>query len=50
MCVNTSFGDRIRKTHNKKGIVDKKERKLNYFVVKLTNEGRATDRDDFMLR
>ena len=50
MCDNTSFDDRIKETRDKKGTRDKKKRKLNYFVVKLTNEDRATDRVDFMLR
>ncbi len=47
---NTSFEDRIKETQDKKGIIDKKKRKLHYFVVKLTNEDRATDRGDLMLR
>ena len=50
MCDNTSFDDRIKETQDKKGIPDKKKRKLNDFMVKLTNEDRATDRVDLMLR
>ncbi len=50
MCDNTSFDDRIRETQDKKGILDKKKQKLNYFVVKLTNEDRDTDRVNLMLR
>ena len=50
MCGNTSFDDRIKETQDKDGILDKKKRKLNYFVVKLTNEDRATNRVNLMLR
>ncbi len=50
MCENTSFDDRIKETQDKKKILDKNKRKLSYFVVKLTNEDRATDRVDLMLR
>ena len=48
MCDNTSFDDRIKETQDKKGILDKKKRKLNYFEVKLTNKDRATDRVDLI--
>ncbi len=50
MSDNTSFDGRIKDILDKKGILDIKKRKLNYFVVKLTNEDRATDRVDLMLR
>ncbi len=50
MCDNTSFDDRIKETQDKKGILDKKKREPNYFMVKLTNEDRATDRVNLMLR
>ena len=43
MCDNTSLDDRIKETQDKEGILDKKKRKRNYFVVKLTNEDRAND-------
>ncbi len=33
MCDNTSFDDRIKETRDKKGILDKKKRKPNYFLV-----------------
>ena len=46
MCDNTSFDDRIKETQNKKGILDKKKRKPNYFLVILTKEDRAADRVD----
>ncbi len=49
ICNNTSFDDRIKETQDKKGILDKNKRKLHYFVVKLTNENRATDRVDLVL-
>ena len=43
---NTSFDARIKETQDK----IKEKRKLNYFVVKLTNEDLATDRVDILLR
>ena len=46
MCDNTSFDGRIKETQDKKGILDKKKRKPNYFLVILTNEDRAADRVD----
>ena len=46
MCDNTSFDDRIKETRDKKGILDKKKRKPNYFLVIWTNEDRAADRVD----
>ncbi len=45
MCDNTSFDDRINEKQDKKEVLDKKK-----LVVKLTNEDRATDRVDLMLR
>ncbi len=44
MCDHTSFDDRIIERQAIKGILDKKQRKLNYFVVKMTNQDRVTDR------
>ncbi len=46
MCDNTSFDDQIKETQDKKGILDKKKRKPNYFLVILTKEDRAADRVD----
>ncbi len=43
MCDNTSFDDRIKETQDKKGILDKKKRKRNYFVVKLTKTGQPIE-------
>ena len=31
MCDNTSFDDRIKEAQDKKGILDKKKRKPNFF-------------------
>jgi hypothetical protein len=41
MFDNTSFDDNIKEIQDKNGILDKKKRKVNNSVVKLTNKDRT---------
>ena len=41
MFNNTSFDDNIKEIQDKNGILDKKKRKVNNSVVKLTNKDRT---------